>query len=85
MSLLKYSAACTNCRKCELQAIDRKNRKLFRRLHPKPGADRLYRPTKSGGGGLIAIEDCVEFAVKGLEVMFMELRKDSYRLLEEKI
>ena len=76
MSLLKYSAACTNCRKCELQAIDGKNRKLFRRLHPKPSADRLHRPTKSGGGGLLAIEDCVEFAVMGLEVMFMELRKD---------
>ena len=76
MSLLKYSAACINCRKCELQAIDRKNRKLFRGLHPKPGADRLHRSTKSGGGGLIAIEYCAEFAVKGLEVTFMELRKD---------
>ena len=30
--------------------------------------DRLQIPKKDGGSGLIAIEDCVELAVRGLEV-----------------
>ena len=71
VSLLRYSAAFISWRKCELQAIDRKTRKLFTiygGLHPKSDVDRLYIPRKDGGRGLIAIEDCVELAVRGLEV-----------------
>ena len=30
--------------------------------------DRLYIPRKEGGRGLISIEDCVELAIRGLEV-----------------
>ena len=37
-------------------------------LHPKSDVDRLYITRKDGGRGLIAIEDCVELAVRGLEV-----------------
>ena len=37
-------------------------------MHPKSDVDRLYIPRKDGGRGLIAIEDCVELAVRGLEV-----------------
>ena len=37
-------------------------------LHPKSDADRLYTPRKEGGRGLISIEDCVELAIRGLEV-----------------
>ena len=37
-------------------------------LHPKSDVDRLYIPRKEGGRGLISIEDCVELAIKGLEV-----------------
>ena len=58
-------------RKSELQAIDRKTRKLFTiygALHPKSDVDRLYMPRKEGGRGLISIEDCVESAIRGLEV-----------------
>ena len=54
-----------------MQAADRKTRKLFTiygGLHPKSDVDRLYIPRKDGGRGLIAIEDCVELAVRGLEV-----------------
>ena len=54
-----------------MQAIDKKTRKLFTiygGLHPKFDVNRLYRPRKDGGRGLIAIEDCVEVAVRGLEV-----------------
>ena len=71
VSLLRYSAAFISWRKCELQAIDRKTRKLFTMyggFHPRSDVDRLYIPRKEGGGGLISIEDCVELAIRGLEV-----------------
>ena len=70
VSLLRYSAAFVSWRKSELQAIDRKTRKLFTiygALHSKSDVDRLHIPRK-GGGGLISIEDCVELAIRGLEV-----------------
>ena len=69
--LLRYSGAFVSRRKSELQAIDRKARKLFTiygALHPKSDVDRLYIPRKEGGRGLISIEDCVELAIRGLEV-----------------
>ena len=68
--LLRYPAAFACWRKSELQAIDRKTRKLFTiygALHLKSDVDRLYIP-KKGGRGLISIEDCVELATRGLEV-----------------
>ena len=71
VSLLRYSAAIVSWRKSELQAIDRKTRKLFTiygALHPKSAVDRLYIPRNKGGRGLISIEDCVELAIRGLEV-----------------
>ena len=37
-------------------------------MHPKSNVDRLHIPRKDVGRGLIAIEDCVELAVRGLEV-----------------
>ena len=71
VSLLRYSAAFVSWRKSELQAIDRKTRKLFTiygALHLKSDVDRLYILRKERGGGLIPIEDCVELAIRGLEV-----------------
>ena len=71
VSLLRYSAAFVSWRKNELQAVDRKNRDLFNiygTLHPRSCVDRLYIPRKEGGGVLIYIEDCVELAIKDLEV-----------------
>ena len=71
VSLLRYSAAFASWRKSELQAIDRKTRKMltiYGALHPKSHVDRLCIPMKEGGRGLISIEDCVEFAIRGLEV-----------------
>ena len=75
VSLIRYSAAFVSWRKSELQAIDRKTRKLFtmyRALHPKSDVDRLYIRRKEGGRGLISIEDCVELAIRGLEVYVHE-------------
>ena len=71
VSLLRYSAAFISSRKCELQAVDRKTRKLFTMyggLLPNPDVDRLYIPKKDGGRGLIAVEYCLELAVRSLEV-----------------
>ena len=72
LSLLRYSAAFVSWRKNELQAMDRKTRKLFTiygALHPKSDVDKLYIPRKEGGRVLmISIEDCVELAIGGLEV-----------------
>ena len=71
VSILRYSAAFVSWTKSELHTIDRKTRKLFTiygALHPKSDADRLYIPRKKGGRGLITIEDCVELAIRGLEV-----------------
>ena len=71
VSLLRYSAVFVSWRKGELQAIDRKTRKLFTiygALHPKSDVDRLYIPRKEGGRGLISIEDCVELEIRGLVV-----------------
>ena len=69
VSLLRYSAV--SWRKSELQAIDKKNSKLFTiygALHPKSDAYRLYTPRKEEGRGLISIEDCVELTMRRLEV-----------------
>ena len=41
---------------------------IYGALHPKSHVDRLYIPRKEGGRGLISIEDCVELAVRGMEV-----------------
>ena len=78
MSLLRYSAAFISWRKSELQAIDRKARKLFTiygGLHLKFDVGRLYIPRKDGGRGLISIEDRAELLVRGLEVYVHESEK----------
>ena len=70
VSLLRYSAF-VSWRKSELQAIDRKTRKLFTiygASHPKSDVDRLYIPRKERGGGLIFIKDCIELEIRGLEM-----------------
>ena len=41
---------------------------IYGALHPKSDVDRLYKPRKEGRRGLISIEDCVELAIRGLEV-----------------
>ena len=41
---------------------------IYGALHPKSDVDRLYIPRKEGERGLISIEDCVELAIRDLEV-----------------
>ena len=71
VSQLRYLAAFVSWKKSELQTIDTKTRKLFiiyGALHPKSDVGRLHIRRKEGGRGLISIEDCVELAIRGLEV-----------------
>ena len=49
---------------------------IFGGLHPKSDVDRLDIPRKDGERGLIAIKDCVELALRGLEVMSLKVRKE---------
>ena len=48
-------------------------------MHPKSDVDRLYITRKEGGTGLISIEDCVEIAIRGLEVY---VHRSEERLIE---
>ena len=41
---------------------------MYGALHAKSDVDGLYIPRKKGGRGLISMEDCVELAIRGLEV-----------------
>ena len=41
---------------------------IFGALHPKSDVDRLYIPRIEGGRDLISINDCVELAIRDLEV-----------------
>ena len=71
VSILRYSRAFVSWRKNELQAIGRKTRRLFTiygAVHPKTDVDLLYISRKAGGRSLISIEDCVELAIRDLEV-----------------
>ena len=76
LKLEQYLLAFASWRKNKLQAIDRKTRKLFAiygALQSKSDVDRLYRPRKEGGRGLISIEACFESAIRGLEVFFFSI------------
>ena len=81
LKLEQYLLAFASWRKSKLQAIDRKTRKLvatYGALQSKSDADRLYRPRKEGGRGLISIEACFELAIRGLEVFFFFLSGFSF-------
>ena len=70
VSMMRYAAPFVDWRKDELKEIDRETRKMmnmYRALHPRDSVARLYLPRKEGGRGLVAIEDCVEIAILGLE------------------
>ena len=45
---------------------------IYKALHPKSDVDRLCISRKDRGRGLISIEDCVELAIRGLEVYVHE-------------
>ena len=63
---------------------------IYGALHPKSDVDRLYIPRKKGVRGLISIQDCVELAIRALEVyvhgseegMIQAARRDKIDALE---
>jgi len=62
VSLVRYTAGIINWRKDELEAMDRKTRKMmtiYNSLHPRADMDRLYIPRKYGGRGLISIQESI--------------------------
>lgn len=70
ISLLRYSAPFVNWTRLELKEMDRQTRKIMNMkgaLAPRDCVARLYIPRKEGGRGLIAVEDCVDIAVLGLQ------------------
>ena len=61
-------AAFVSWTKSELEAIVRKTLfTIYGALHPKSDVD-IYIPRKELGRDLISIEDCIELAIRGLEV-----------------
>ena len=53
---------------------------IYGALHPKSDVDRLYILRKERGRSLISTEDCVELAIRGLEVY---VQGSEEKLLEE--
>ena len=45
---------------------------MYGALHPKSDVERLYILRKERGRGVISTEDCVELAIRGLEVYVHE-------------
>ena len=41
---------------------------MYEALHPNSDVDRLNKPRKEEGRGVISIENCVELAIRDLEV-----------------
>ena len=69
-SIIRYGAGIIGWTKAELQALDRKTRKMltiYRAHHPKADIDRMYLRRAEGGRGLIGVEDCVRIEIDSLE------------------
>ena len=69
VSVVRYGAGIIDWSKNELQAMDRKTRKLmtiYRALHPQADIDRLYLKRSEGGRGMISIEESVNVEVNML-------------------
>ena len=82
VSIIRYGAGI-DLRKNEIEAIDRKTRKLLmicRSLHPRSDIDRLYCKRKNGAKGLISVEECVRIEKKSLGFY---LKEQEHKLLTE--
>ena len=80
VSLVCYTARIINWRKDELEAIDRKTRKMmtiYNSLHPRADVDRLYIPRKHGGRGLISIQESIQESIYIKEQSLRRYTEDS--------
>ena len=72
VSVGRYSAAFLGSSRLHLQEIDRRTRTLLTRhngFYPKSNVDRLYLSKSEKDRGLIRVQDTVETAIFGLEIM----------------
>ena len=53
---------------------------IYGALHTKSDVDRLYIPRKEEERGLISIEDCIELAIRGLDV---SVHRSEERLIQD--
>ena len=73
VSLVRYAAGVVDWNQNELQAMDRKTRKLltiYGGLHPKSDVDRIYLDRKKGGRGLMGVEETVRYEEQSLYKYF---------------
>ena len=85
VGVVRYSAGILNWTACELREMDIKTRKILTMngaFHKKGSVNRLYMKRKSGGRGLISVEDCVRLEERGL-CEYVE-RSDEWMLQEVK-
>ena len=77
--VLAYSFGILNWKEAEIQAIDRRTRKLLtinNLHHPKADIDRLYLSRQIGGRGLINIEQTYRLTIIGLSNYLTEKKND---------
>ena len=70
VSIVRYGASIIGWTNAELQALDRRTRKMLTMYgahHPKADVDRMYLRRAKGGRGLIGVEDCVRIEIDSLE------------------
>ena len=66
VSIIRYGAGIIGWTKADLQALDRKTRKMLTMYgahHPKADVDRLYLKRGEGGRGLLGVKDCVRIEI----------------------
>lgn len=64
VALFRYGSGVIKWNKQELEAIDRKTRKLlntYKGVHPRADVDRLYVARREGGRGLMGVEEVVRY------------------------
>ena len=69
VALIRYGACVLDWTKEEIDEIDRKTQKMltiYGAFHPKSNINRLYLKRKSGGRGLISINDCIEGEIRNV-------------------
>ena len=70
LSIIRYGAGIIGWTQAELQALDRKTRKMstiYGAHHPKADVDRMYLRRAEGGRCLIGVEGCVRIEIDSLE------------------
>ena len=69
VSVVRYTAGVLDWTQKELEALDKKTRKILTMngaFHKASSVDRLYMKRKEGGRGLISVEECVRAEERGL-------------------